>query len=182
MNSDPMSNLVEFQQLHWNSTVSAVTVRRDVSAEGKWPGGDIAVQVESKHSRKHGQRYQLFSTFYGSGRMATSFDPDGSGFVNYSRGKTFAVIGAQGNGTVYSLEGDQFHSWNAGGFPDRPVEVKLDQHPGFRWRVLGGVPEVFMAIKGMKVRFVHGSNEPVSTWPGGKGGEVPGFASSLGGS
>jgi hypothetical protein len=177
-----MSNLVEFQQQYVNSTVNAVTVRRDGSAEGKWPGGDVAVQVESEKSLEHGQRYRLFSTFHGSGRMAASFDPDGGGFVKYSSGKTFAVLGARGNGTVYSPEGDVLHSWDAGSLPSRAVEIQLDQYLGFRWRTPGGVPEVYMAIKGFKHRFVHGSNVPESTWGREEEGEPPEFAKRLGGS
>ena len=181
VNSDPLSNLVEFQQQYANSTVNAVTVRRDGSAEGKWPGGDVAVQVESERSREHGQRYRLFATFHGSSRMAASFDPDGGGFVNYSSGKTFAVLGALGNGTVYSPEGDVLHSWDAGSLPGRAVEIQLDQYLGFRWRTPGGVPEVYMAIKGFKHRFIQGFNVPDSTWGGGEDGEPPEFASRLGG-
>ena len=182
VNSDPMSNLVEYQQQYINSTVSAVTVRRDGSAEGKWPGGEVAVQVESETSREHGQRYRLFASFHGSGRMAASFDPDGGGFVNYANGKTFAVFGARGNGTVYSPKGDLLHSWEQAGLPNQPVEAQLDQYMGFRWRTPEGVPELYMAIKGVRHKFVHGQNEPGSTWCVGGDGGSPDFAASLGGS
>ena len=186
-NSDPGNNLVAFERRYPQGTAAAVTVRRDGSAQAKWPNDDLAVSVERELTAAAGDGgggaagYRVFAAFRSSGQVAASFEPSGTGFVNYKTGKPFLVYNAgAAEGSVFSERGDLLLTWRGEVPPGERIEAKLDAQLGFHFaRGSEGepVPHIYVACNGVKHKFVQGFNPPGSTWADAE--EAPEFLAQL---
>eukprot|EP00854_Cymbomonas_tetramitiformis_P017449 gene17449-20774_t len=119
----------------------------------------LAISVDGEGGPgQRSQRYRLFAAYRDTGMVAASFDPGGGGFVNWPSGHLCFVYTAEtGSGTVYDNTGNPTTTWSdANGDPlSESVEVLLDSHMGFRFKVPEKRVEMYFACHNVRHRFVN---------------------------
>jgi len=154
------------------SRAPAVSVRADGGAWAKWPNSNLAVSVDlegpaSSNKRSKGLvRSRMFAAYRQTGMVAVSFDP-GGGFVNYPTGHlAFMYSVENGSGQLYDFIGNPTVSWNEsqGGKRTDSVEILLDAHLGFRFKMPEKQPQIYFVCDAIMHKFVSGFNPPLLVW------------------
>ncbi|KAK3265328.1 hypothetical protein CYMTET_25978 [Cymbomonas tetramitiformis] len=161
----------------------AISVRGDGGAWAKWPNEALAISVDGEGGPgQRSQRYRLFAAYRDTGMVAASFDPGGGGFVNWPSGHLCFVYTAEtGSGTVYDNTGNPTTTWSdANGDPlSESVEVLLDSHMGFRFKVPEKRVEMYFACHNVRHRFVNCFNRAKASWPKSDDIDAPRFVDQL---
>ena len=152
--------------------VLATIVRKDGSAQARWPNTQLAVSID-----KEGDGYRTFVQRPGTKHaMAISLDPQGRGSINRLSGKTLININGSSGGQLLDKSGQVLKRWDgagnvtdASGAPckfgsngNNYVDIKLEEKGRLLARVSMGMRGFQLSVrfrcKGIDQTFNHGQN------------------------
>ncbi|GMH35750.1 hypothetical protein BSKO_03618 [Bryopsis sp. KO-2023] len=178
--SDSLEKEIVYQQKYAGSLANsqnmvAVAIRREGSAEVKWPNGQIAVSVDVETMQEKPQ-YRLFATHRGSSLVAASFEPNGNGFVQDKEGKMLLRVSNEGKkGQVYQEDGALLSSWDHYDgtkmtSDSTTVDMPLSKDMGIRYCIVSARVEVYILCETVR---------QMDQWPDTDSGDCPPFVHEM---
>ena len=169
------SNQKQDVKKFYKGGVLATLVRKDGSAQARWPNTQLAVSID-----RESDGFRTFVQRPGKHAVAVMLDPQGRGSVNRLSGKTLLNFNGDSGGQLLDKHGKVLKKWgSAGNVTDasgtsttlgpngsNQIEIKLEEKNRLRATVSltskGLKLEIRFRCKGVEHSFVHGQNGTMS--------------------